>query len=85
MLLASGYIAGGSLAGVVVAFLEFAPQFQKSIDLGPTVADLGSFNDGVAVVLFALLIAFFVLRERVEARRWVAGALIMAGIVLMRV
>src|SRR4051812_10258504 len=35
-------------------------------------------------VLFALLIAFFLLKESVERRRWLAGALIMAGIVLMR-
>jgi drug/metabolite transporter (DMT)-like permease len=35
-------------------------------------------------VLFALLIAFFLLRESVAPRRWAAGALIMAGIVLMR-
>src|SRR5262249_36557514 len=52
VLLASGYIAGGSLAGVVVAFLEFAPQFQKKIDLGPAVADLGVANDVIALVLF---------------------------------
>ena len=35
-------------------------------------------------VLFAMLIAFFLLKEKVERRRWLAGALIMAGIVLMR-
>src|SRR3954466_8678102 len=35
-------------------------------------------------VLFAMLIAFFLLKERVERRRWVAAALIMTGIVLMR-
>ncbi|MBV8686396.1 MAG: EamA family transporter [Alphaproteobacteria bacterium] len=35
-------------------------------------------------VLFALLIAFFLLKERVAPRRWAAGALILAGIVLMR-
>lgn len=36
-------------------------------------------------VLFALLIAFFLLREAVAPRRWAAAGLILAGIVLMRV
>ncbi|MDB5694133.1 MAG: EamA family transporter [Alphaproteobacteria bacterium] len=36
-------------------------------------------------VLFAMLIAFFFLRERVEPRRWLAAGLILAGIVLMRI
>jgi drug/metabolite transporter (DMT)-like permease len=36
-------------------------------------------------VLFAMLIAFFWMKERVERRRWAAGGLILAGIVLMRV
>ena len=35
-------------------------------------------------VLFAMLIAFFLLKEKVERRRWVAGGLILTGIVLMR-
>jgi drug/metabolite transporter (DMT)-like permease len=35
-------------------------------------------------VLFAMLIAFFLLKEKVERRRWLAGALILTGIVLMR-
>jgi drug/metabolite transporter (DMT)-like permease len=35
-------------------------------------------------VLFAMLIAFFWLKEPVPARRWAAGGLILAGIVLMR-
>jgi hypothetical protein len=61
VLLASGYIAGGSLAGVVVAFLEFAPSFQKTINLGPQVADLGVVNDVVALALFAFLIGFAIL------------------------
>jgi drug/metabolite transporter (DMT)-like permease len=36
-------------------------------------------------VLFAMLIAFFLLKEKVERRRWIAAALIVTGIVLMRV
>jgi drug/metabolite transporter (DMT)-like permease len=35
-------------------------------------------------VLFALLIAFFWLGERIGARRWAAALLIVAGVVLMR-
>jgi putative OPT family oligopeptide transporter len=59
VLLASGYIAGGSLAGVVVAFMEFAPSFKKSIDLAPEFADLDpAAADSIALVLFAFLIGF---------------------------
>ena len=36
-------------------------------------------------VLFAMLIAVFLLREKVAPARWAAGGLILAGIVLMRV
>jgi putative OPT family oligopeptide transporter len=62
VLLASGYIAGGSLAGVVVAFLEFVPDFKKSIDLESRFAELGnSFNNTIALLGFAALIGFAVL------------------------
>lgn len=64
VLLASGYIAGGSLAGVVAAFLEFVPDFKKAIDLGGSVAGLESsvpyLNDLIALGLFACLIVFVV-------------------------
>ncbi|MGD9720478.1 MAG: OPT family oligopeptide transporter [Pirellulales bacterium] len=33
VLLSSGYIAGGSIAGVLVAFITFSPKLQKSINL----------------------------------------------------
>jgi drug/metabolite transporter (DMT)-like permease len=36
-------------------------------------------------VLFAMLIAVFVLKERPSARRWAAAGLILAGVALMRV
>ncbi len=66
VLLASGYIAGGSLAGVVAAFLEFSPKLKESIDLGSKVAFLDkeklfwvfSTADVIALSLFALLIVF---------------------------
>lgn len=35
-------------------------------------------------ILFALLIAFFLLKEKIGPRRWAAAATIVAGIVLMR-
>lgn len=37
MLLASGLIAGGSLAGVLNAFLNFSPEIQEAINFGPQV------------------------------------------------
>jgi putative OPT family oligopeptide transporter len=59
VLLASGYVAGGSLAGVVVAFLEFAPAFKNKLDLSKMVEPLGTVtNEMIAVGVFALLIAF---------------------------
>lgn len=61
VLLASGYIAGGSIAGVVVTFFEFAPKFKDKIDLGSYVADLGITNDIIALVAFGLLILFAIL------------------------
>src|SRR5262249_31587541 len=62
VLLASGYIAGGSLAGVVAAFLEFAPDFKKNIDLGKSVETLGAAqNDFISMGLFGALIVFAIL------------------------
>jgi putative OPT family oligopeptide transporter len=58
VLLASGYIAGGSLAGVVVAFLEFAPTFKNAIDMEQKIAPFGHVNDVIAVGVFAVLIGF---------------------------
>jgi hypothetical protein len=58
VLLASGYIAGGSLAGVVVAFLEFAPGIKDSVDLTKKVEGLGAANDIIAIALFAVLVVF---------------------------
>ncbi len=72
VLLASGYIAGGSLAGVVVAFLEFSQELKNSLlRVGDAVTQWGKeaifstpfvFDraDAVAVGVFALLIAFLV-------------------------
>jgi putative OPT family oligopeptide transporter len=61
VLLASGYIAGGSLAGVAVAFLEFFPRAKTKLDMSGQVAGLGSVNDGLALVLFSVLAVFLVM------------------------
>jgi putative OPT family oligopeptide transporter len=63
VLLASGYIAGGSLAGVVAAFLAFpaVKAFKEGIDFSKAVEKLGTFNDVVSLLLFAGLIGFAVL------------------------
>ncbi len=59
VLLASGYVAGGSLAGVAVAFLEFAPGFKNSLDLSKMVEGLGTeVNAFIAVAVFAAVIGF---------------------------
>lgn len=59
VLLASGYIAGGSLAGVAVAFLEFAPAFKAKIDFEHIVTEQGELTSSlIAVAVFALLVAF---------------------------
>jgi len=62
VLLASGYIAGGSIAGVVVAFLEFAPDFKKALDLDLLPAklppNLDYAYDVIAVLGFAVLVGF---------------------------
>jgi putative OPT family oligopeptide transporter len=59
VLLASGYIAGGSIAGVVAAFLEFdlARPFKKAIDLSSKTEHLGTTNDWIALGAFAVLAA----------------------------
>jgi putative OPT family oligopeptide transporter len=64
VLLASGYIAGGSIAGVLVAFLEF-PVFRdikRTLDIGLIPAGLpstsGHLYDVIAVLGFAVLVVF---------------------------
>lgn len=73
MLLASGYIAGGTLCGLVIAFFAFLPDaFNQAINLGLHFFGEASAKTGrpewkpdevgwakaVAVVMFALLGAF---------------------------
>jgi putative OPT family oligopeptide transporter len=55
-LLSSGYIAGGTLAGVLVAFLEFSPALKKKLDYGGSIQ--GTFLDSnwFPVTIFVVLI-----------------------------
>ncbi len=74
VLLCAGYIAGGSLAGVLVTFLEFPflSSIKKGVDLSKILDEFNgktlftepftfTAGDAVAIGLFALLIAFAVL------------------------
>lgn len=58
VLLASGYIAGGSIAGVLAAFLEFpvAKSIKDKLNHSELVKDLGSASDWLAVGAFGVLI-----------------------------
>ncbi len=65
VLLSSGLIAGGSLAGVMLAFFEFSPALKEAIDFGKEMkaAALGSpyLLDVLAVVVFLAMIGFLAL------------------------
>jgi putative OPT family oligopeptide transporter len=60
VLLASGYIAGGSLAGVVVAFFNFSERLKNALDFehAREAALDGLTNDLIAIALFAGLVVF---------------------------
>jgi putative OPT family oligopeptide transporter len=62
VLLASGYIAGGSLAGVLIAFLEFTPkEFREGVlDQAENIKDTWLDSPMPAIVIFAVLIASLV-------------------------
>jgi putative OPT family oligopeptide transporter len=61
VLLSSGYIAGGSIAALVAAFLEFAPEFLKSLSLSHHVADVAVAGTPWAESNVPVLAAFGVL------------------------
>lgn len=64
VLLASGYIAGGSLAGVAIAFLSFPflKPIQTAIDMSAATKDLaGWVADILAIAMFAVLIVIAVI------------------------
>jgi hypothetical protein len=60
--MASGYIAGGSLAGVLIAFLEFAPEFREKV-IDQTERVQGTWLDAPApaIACFAGLIGILAL------------------------
>ncbi len=61
VLLASGYIAGGTLCGLIIAFFAFLPDaFNKTIDIGAQFGKEYADSDPaklVALATFALLVA----------------------------
>jgi OPT family oligopeptide transporter len=62
VLLSSGYIAGGTLAGVVVAFLEFSPTFKAKLNMTESVKGLGPAGaDYVAMGAFGVLIVLLLI------------------------
>lgn len=58
VLLSSGFIAGGSLAGVLIAFLNLAPPLRKAINLETTMPETLAWvqSDPVAILVFLALI-----------------------------
>jgi uncharacterized oligopeptide transporter (OPT) family protein len=66
VLLASGYIAGGSLAGVAAAFLEFSPAVKDAFNFGRFLTNTPMAEDtpggiGLAAALFLGLAVFLLL------------------------
>jgi putative OPT family oligopeptide transporter len=55
-LLSSGYIAGGTLAGVAVAFMEFSPWLKNKLDYQSTIAGTWADSDLFALAIFTVLI-----------------------------
>jgi putative OPT family oligopeptide transporter len=60
MLLSTGYIAGGSIAGVLISFLAFSDTLPDALAIGKNVP----YQTITAIVTFALLAAFLVLVGR---------------------
>lgn len=75
LLLSSGFIAGGSLAGVVLALLTIAPSWQNAIDFGaPIAAMFHAKPDEPSLVQQFIAIAIF---------GGLAGTLLLAGMGLL--
>lgn len=56
ILLCSGYIAGGAIAGVVIAFLAFAPDFLKRLDMSERLSDQWSASQWPPILAFLVLV-----------------------------
>jgi putative OPT family oligopeptide transporter len=57
VLLSSGYIAGGAIGGVLIAFFEFAPTFNKAINLERYLPKDFIDSDAPALCAFGVLLA----------------------------
>jgi putative OPT family oligopeptide transporter len=70
VLLASGYIAGGAIAGVLVAFFEFAPSLLTWLDQSPRLLETWNESNYPAMGAFAvlMLLLFFVGWDRLYRR-----------------
>jgi putative OPT family oligopeptide transporter len=60
VLLSSGYIAGGAIGGVLIAFFEFAPEFNRAINLERFLPSEYVASDKPALIAFAVLLALMV-------------------------
>jgi putative OPT family oligopeptide transporter len=59
VLLSSGYIAGGSIAAVIAAFLAFAPSFLKSLGMTKVFPEVITGDTGTLVVFAGMMITLF--------------------------
>lgn len=69
VLFSSGYIAGGAIAGIVVALLTLSPALSKSLDLSEKFSALAS-SDLTSVIAFGLLTALLL---AVGGEKWLTG------------
>ncbi len=61
VLLSSGYIAGGAIAGVLVAFFGFVPEWLEKINLIPLLPQRWVDSNWPSLAAFSLLIVLMVL------------------------
>jgi len=74
--MASGYIAGGAIAGIIIAFIAAAPALAKFNDMLDNWAKSNPFNSGpsadlLSLIPFAVLVTLLYLtgRETILAHR----------------
>jgi putative OPT family oligopeptide transporter len=61
VLLSSGYIAGGAIAGVMLTFFEFAPEFTKSLNFESFFSKSWNESNVPSLVAFAALLVLLVI------------------------
>jgi putative OPT family oligopeptide transporter len=61
VLLSSGYIAGGSIAALIVAFLSFTPTIKEALDLKNSVKDIPVFGEPWSASILPACGAFLIL------------------------